>query len=622
MRKLFSFFSLLILFLDPARSQSINVYPSNWWVDMKLNKVQLMIHRTKVAEERISMTPYPGVHMTKQSKVENPNYLFIDLTIDKSAKSGTVKFRIDHLQSPEAFPLIEFGFELKTRRPGNGTSFAQGLNSSDLVYLLMPDRFSNGDLTNDRIAGMRDQSLDRKDVRARHGADLKGVINHLDYLQDLGITSVWMTPVIENDMPKRTEHGYAFTDQYKIERRLGGDAEYSNLSDELHKRKMKLIQDAVYNHIGSYHFTVLDPPMKDWLNQWPSYTQTNYKNQTAFDPYAAPTEKYRLVNGWFAHEMPDVNQNNPFAANYLIQHAIWTVETFGVDAWRIDTYIYNDLNFMNRCNKALTDDYPKITMFGETWVHGVINQSYFCQNNYAIPFKSNLTATMDFQMLFDGIVPTVSEPFGEMRGVDKLYNTAAQDFVYKDPTRQVIFLDNHDMDRFYTRVSEDTAKYKLGLGWLLTFRGVPQLYYGDEILMTGSSNPSDGNVRRDFLGGWKEDSVNKFESAGRTEKEENIFQFIKTLGNYRKNSSAIKYGKMMQYSPADGLYVYFRYDNKQTVMVVMNAGSKEKNLDSKHYQERIAGFSKAVNVVNGNEWQFGDPMKISGNQIMIMELKK
>ena len=622
MKKISSFF-LCIILVAKSFTQDTRVYPSNWWVGMKMNKIQLMVYAKKAAE-MIPAIKLPaagtrladGVILKKVHHVENPNYVFLDIEINAGARPGVRKFEF---VMPGFHTTIDF--ELKARRSGNGTAFAQGITSKDLVYLLMPDRFSNGDPTNDRIAGMRDQTLNRDSIYHRHGGDLQGVINHLDYLKDLGVTAVWMTPVIENDMPNRTEHGYAFTNHYKIEPRFGGPEAYKKLSDELHQRGMKLIQDAVYNHVGIYHFTVQDPPMKDWLHQWPSYTQTSYKDQTVFDPYAAPSETKQLQDGWFTRQMPDMNQNNPYVANYLIQHAIWSVEEFGVDGWRIDTYVYNDLKFMNRCNKALMDEYPKLTMFGETWVHGVLNQSYLCQNNFDIPFKSNLPATTDFQLLFYGIQPALNENFGWTDGVNKLYTTTAQDFAYKDPMREVIFLGNHDLARFYSVIGEDTTKYKMALAWLLTFRGIPQLYYGDEILMTGFTNP-DGNVRLDFKGGWVEDRENKFTKEGRTQKEDNIFQYVKRFANFRKNSSAITGGKLMQYVPVNGVYVYFRYDAKQTVMCVMNTSEKPATIDLSKYAERIKGFTKAYDVATGVTFNLEPKLTLGEKYLLVMELQK
>lgn len=562
---------------------------------MKWNKVQVMIYGDAIANAAKGYSiNYPGVKIEKTNKVENANYVFLDLAISSAAKPGIVKIKVN--RQNESFDI---DFELKPRRKGNGTQYAQGVTSKDLIYLIMPDRFSNGDPSNDRVPGMRDQSLNRDTVFNRHGGDLKGVEDHLDYLSKLGVTTVWLNPVIENDMPERTEHGYAFTNHYRIDPRIGGEPAYHKLIDAMHAKGMKMIQDAVYNHVGLYHFTVQDPPMKDWLNQWPEYTNTTYKDQVLFDPHASNIDRKKMSDGWFTRMMPDLNQKNPFVANYLIQHALWTVEEFGIDGWRIDTYAYNDLEFMNRCNKALMDEYPQITLFGETWVHGVPNQSYFVQNNYNIPYKSNLQASTDFQTLW-GITDAMTKDFGWTDGVNRLYTTLAQDFVYKDPTRQVIFLDNHDMSRFLSTVNEDVRKYKAALGWLFTSRGVPQVYYGDEIYTPGTTSPSDGYVRLDFPGGWADDKTNKFTIQGRTQKDQEIYQYFATVANFRKGSSALTTGKFMQYVPEDGVYVYFRYDNNQTIMVVMNTSKSSKKIDPSKFTERTSGFTKWRDVALGN----------------------
>ena len=588
------FFIFQFSFSVFAQNESYQCYPTNWWVGMKWNKVQVMIHGDAIANAGKGYSiSYPGVIIEQVHKVENTNYIFLDLSIAPATKPGIVKIKVNRLNSSFDIP-----FELKSRRSGNGTSFAQGVTSKDFMYLIMPDRFSNGDESNDRVPGMRDQSLRRDTVFNRHGGDLKGIQNHLDYLQSLGVTALWLNPVIENDMDDRTEHGYAFTDHYKIDRRLGGEKAYQELIDAMHKKGMKMIQDAVYNHVGIHHFTVEDLPMKEWLHQWPDYTNTTYKDQVIFDPYASVSDKKRMVDGWFTKQMPDLNQSNPYVANFLIQHALWTVEEFGIDGWRIDTYAYNDLPFMNRCNQALMDEYPKITLFGETWYHGVTNQSYFVQNNYNIPFKSNLQAATDFQMLW-GITDALTKDFGWTDGVNNLYTTLAQDYVYKDPMRNVLFLDNHDMNRFFSVVGEDVEKYKTAVNWLLTCRGIPQTYYGDEIAVAGTTTPSDGYVRLDFPGGWKNDTQNKFTKGGRNAKENEIWDHTATLANYRKHSSAITTGKMMQFVPEDGVYVYFRYDDKQTVMVVMNTAKENKTIALKRFEERTKGFSKMKNIITG-----------------------
>jgi glycosidase len=617
MKKILTF--CFLLFTYSSFSQSVNIYPTHWWTGMKWNKVQLMVHGEKIAEQfpMIKMSAAgvklaTGVKLMKINRVENPNYIFLDLTIDASAKPG--KFKFPFLRN------INLEYELQPRRKGNGTLYAQGVNTKDFIYLILPDRFSNGDPSNDRVPGMRDQTLRRDTVFNRHGGDLKGIQNHLDYIKDLGVTTIWLNPVIENDRPERTEHGYAFTDHYKVDRRLGGDKAYQDLIDATHAKGMKMIQDAVYNHVDANHITILDMPMKDWVHNWTAYTNTTYKDQVVFDPYASAVDKKKLVDGWFTTIMPDFNQNNPFVANYLIQHAIWTVEEFGIDGWRIDTYAYNDLLFMNHCNKALMDEYPKLTLFGETWFHGVPNQAYFTENNLNIPFKSNLQGATDFQTLW-GIQDAMTRDFGWTEGASKLYTTLAQDFLYKDPSRNVLFLDNHDVARFFTVIGEDVEKYKSSLSWLMTCRGIPQLYYTSEFATTGSTSPNDGYVRLDFPGGWEGDKANKFSKSGRTEKDNLIFDHLHALANYRKTSSALTAGKMMQYVPVDGVYVYFRYDGKQTVMIAMNTAKTEKTIVVSDYAERTGGFSNFINVVTKEKGALKD-FSLGSYQTVVLELTK
>jgi neopullulanase len=338
------------------------------------------------------------------------------------------------------------------------------------------------------------------------------------------------------------------------------------------------------------------------------------------DIHASKDDQRRMSNGWFTRFMPDLNQHNPYVTNFLIQHALWSVEEFAIDGWRIDTYIYNDLEFMNRCNQALLDEYPNISLFGETWVHGVAAQAYFTRNTFSTPFKSNLPGVTDFQTNLYGIMNALNEPFGWTNGVNKLYQTLASDFVYEDAMRNVNFLDNHDMSRFYSVVNEDLSKYKMGLAWLLTCRGIPQIYYGTEVLMKGVSNP-DGWVRLDFPGGWPGDKVNKFTREGRTEKENKAFEWTKKLANFRKNSSAIKTGKMMQYVPEDGVYVYFRYDDNQTVMCVMNTQEKPMTIDTKRFTERIKDFKQGREVATDIIHNVQATLSIPQKYMLVLELK-
>ncbi len=591
-------------------------YPSSWWTGMKNKNLQLMIHGKEVANYSSVKCMQPGVSLKQVHRFKNKNYLILDLVIESSAKPGMMSVQL----SGGTQPNYTTSYELKARRKGNGTLYANGATSSDLIYLIMPDRFSNGDPSNDRVPGMKDQSLRRDTVFNRHGGDLQGIENKLDYLHDLGVTALWLNPIWENDMPERTEHGYAFTNHYKVDPRLGTNTAYVQLTDACHTKGMKMIQDAVYNHIGIEHFLYRDMPDSSWFHRWPTFTQTNFKDQTLFDPYAAKLDKKIMSDGWFVSTMPDWDQSNPFVCNFLIQHAIWSVEEFGIDGFRIDTYAYNDLAFMNRCNKALYDEYPKLSIFGETWVHGVINQAYFCENNLQIPYKSNLQATTDFQNLFYGIRPACNEKFGWTEGVNKLYTTLAQDVIYKDPTRQVIFFDNHDIDRFYSVVGEDTAKYKMAFAWLLTARGIPQMYYGSEILMTGFTSPNDGYVRWGFPGGWDGDAKNKFYKDGRNPKENNVFNYIRTIANYRKSSPALTKGKFMQFLPVDGVYVYFRYTDQQKVMCIMNTNAEKSTLNLNRFSEAMGKSVKGKNIVTGETIGLASGLDLAPYTNLVLEL--
>jgi glycosidase len=619
---LLSVFLFLIFYFSFSQS-NVEVYPTHWWIGMKWNKVQVMIHAKDISKDADVKLSYPGVQLIKTDKAENPNYLFLKLEISSMTKPGKIKIEIHQHDNNTVI-----NYELKERRKSNGNAYAQGVTSADLIYLIMPDRFSNGDPSNDKFADMNDTSSDRSNPFLRHGGDLQGITNHLDYFNDLGVTALWLTPVIENNQSLTNEggamrsayHGYAFTDQYKIDKRFGGNEAYKKLASEAHAHGIKIIQDAVYNHFGNKHFLFLDPPSKDWFNQWPTYTNTTYKDQPLVDKYASKYDYNISVNGWFTRFMPDVNQRNPYVANFLIQYAIWAVEEFGIDGWRVDTYFYSDRDFLNKTNKALYDEFPRITIFGETTTQSVTEQAYFAQNNLNVPWKSNLQGVTDYEWS-GGALASLTENFGWSNGVNRLYNKLIEDILYKDPMRNEIFFDNHDQNRFYSVIGEDFEKYKMGIALLLTQRGIPQIYYGTEILMKNFKNPSDAEVRKDFPGGWKEDSINKFNASGRTAQENEAYNYVKTLAHFRQNSSALKSGKMMQFVPDNGLYVYFRYDKSQTIMCVMNTADKEKEIDLKKYSERINGFNTARNIVDNTSYKLSDKISIPAKQFWVLELK-
>lgn len=628
--------SILLCFLMNAllaQTTSVQrINPTNWWVGMKNPKLQLLVYGKNIGDCDVKIN-YPGVSLEKVNKVENPNYLFLDLTIASATQAGqmmielskTVKVQKGKKQVVDQIVKITQPFQLKVR-----DQKPQEINSKDFIYLILPDRFSNGDPSNDKFADMADPASDRKNPFLRHGGDLLGVQNHLDYVKELGATTIWLNPVVENNQPQTNEggamrsayHGYGFTDHYNVDKRLGGNEAYKKLIEASHAKGLKIIQDAVYNHVGINHWILKDLPMKNWLNQWDTYTNTSYRDEPVVDILHGSAADFKVQqNGWFVPFLPDLNHKNEYVANFLIQHALWTVENFGIDGWRIDTYQYNDLNFMNRCNAALAEEYPKMFITGENSVQSAYSQAYFAKNNLNVPFKSSLPSANDF-VLFNAINDALNQGFDWGKGFNRLYATLAMDALYEDANLNMTFLDNHDMDRFYSVIGEDFNKFKLGVGFLLTTRGVPHLYYGTENLTKNFKNPSDAEVRKDFEGGWADDKVNKFLASGRTEKENEAFDFVKKLANYRKNSNAITTGKLTQFLPQDGIYVYFRYTENESVMVIMSQNKEDKNLDTQRFSERMSGFSTAKNIMT--DALVGDlkTLKIPAMSITILELKK
>lgn len=616
---------IFLLFSNLLIAQSVSeVYPSHWWVGMKNPQLQLLVYGKGIGTTKQVRFSYTGVKLQRIHRFANQNYLALDLIIAERTKPGNINIEFEGEQTAS----IEYA--LHQRREGKGQSFAKGISSADLIYLIMPDRFANGDPNNDRFANMKDTVCDRSLGARRHGGDLKGIQQKLDYLQDLGVTSIWLNPILENDMPALSEagrlnagfHGYWHTSHYKVDRRLGGNEAYHQLIDAMHQRGMKIIQDVVYNHVGDQHTLFTDMPDSTWFNFWPGkQVNTSYKDQTLMDPYASAIDKKIMTEGWFTPHLPDLNQRNPFVANYLIQNAIWFTEAFGIDGWRIDTYAYNDLPFMNRCTDALLAEYPTLGIFGETWVHGVPNQAFFTENKLnGIAYQSNLPGVTDFQLNMYGIFAALNQPFGWTEGVNRLYLTLSNDFIYKDPMKHVIFLDNHDVSRFFSLVNQDIKKYKAGIAWLLTCRGIPQLYYGTEILMDGYTNPDD-LVRKDFKGGWLGDRENKFTTAGRTTEEETAFQYLRTLARFRNRSEALRFGKLMQFVPQDGVYVYFRYTETETVMCIMNTNQQTKQLSLDRFQERIKNHRFAYDVSENKVLPLGDQLEIMPMTTTVLSLQ-
>ncbi len=590
------------------------VEPPSWWIGMKNPLVQIILHDNQISNAKVSVD-YPGVELKDIHRVENPNYLFVDLNIQSYAKAGALDIRLE-----TAAGIKNYSFELKNRREGSAERTS--VDASDFIYLLMPDRFANGDPSNDSFDDMNQWGINREKALFRHGGDLIGLMEHLDYLEDLGITALWLNPVLENDQPYESYHGYAPTEHYWIDKRFGTNDQYKALVNLCHERGMKVIKDVIYNHVGDKHWFIEDLPASDWIHQFEGFTKTTYRAPTLMDPYASEFDKDLFINGWFDRHMPDLNQTHPLLATYLIQNTIWWIEYADLDGLRIDTYAYSDQDFMAKLGKEIQKEYPNFSFFGETWVHGTPVQAQFTQNNFLRgDYNSYLPGVTDYQMYY-AIMDALGREQGWTDGVTKIYYTLAKDFLYEDPLENVLFLDNHDLTRFYTAVNEDLNKFKSGIAMLLTMRGIPMINYGTEILMVGSGGGFGEGGRKDFPGGWQDDPVYKFNPAFHEADEQEAFQYVKKLANYRKNTPALQDGKLTQYIPENNIYVYFRYDEDKKVMVVSNTQGNTANVKLKRYEKDLKGFNKAKNVLTGEVMEQLSSLSIDGHTTLVLELNK
>ncbi len=592
--------------------QISHVAPPHWFIGMADSSLQVIVHGKDISHYDLKIA-YPGVQVIGITEVENPNYVFVDLVIDTDANPGNIPFVFT-----AAKKSFTYNYPLLARTPRD---FAYGLDAGDIIYLLMPDRFANGDTANDVVAGMRETVSDRKDPKGRHGGDLAGIINHLDYIHDFGATAVWCTPLIENNQPKWSYHGYAATDHYKIDPRYGTNAQYATFVQEAHKRDLKVVVDIVHNHIGSGHWLFEDLPMQDWIHRLDTgFVRSNYRTSVKNDPYASNYDYKRMNEGWFDHHMPDLNQDNPYLSKYIIQNNIWWIETYHVDGFRLDTYPYSDLKFLQDWAQAVLREYPGFGIFGEVWVNGVGVQGYFHGDN-AIDdgYNSYLPGLTDFT-LYDALHVGLNENFGWYEGVRRIYHTLSQDYVYGNVMQNVVFLSNHDISRFYSLMKEDMSKFKLAIAFAMTTRGMFQWYYGDEIGMKNYVWPEDGLVREDFPGGWPSDKTNKFDVAQLKGQESELYTYVSSLANWRKNSDAIAHGKLMQFIPENGVYVYFRYTQTETVMVVMNTGDKTYALEKVRFAERLNGYTQAQEVTTMQTQSLSD-LSVPAGSAGIFQLK-
>lgn len=614
MKKALIFLFLAVLW-NQTFSQSISrIDPGNWWVGMKWNTVTLLVYGKNISELNPS-TDYTGVTIDKIEKVENQNYLFITLNISQEAKPGIVKLNFKKRSKTiitKDFPLLE-----REKNSANRESFSQ----KDNILLIVPDRFSNGIVENDNTSNTIEK-VNRNFEGGRHGGDIQGIVNHLDYIQSLGYTQIWNTPLIENDMENYSYHGYAATDFYKIDPRFGTNEDFKNLVTQAKKRGIGLIWDVVLNHCGSNYYFVKDLPSKDWLNNSSTKNLTNHIKATISDIYAAEIDKNDYVNGWFVPTMPDLNQRNPLVASYLIQNTIWWIEYAGLSGFREDTFSYSDKDFLATWTKTIIEEYPNFNIVGEEMNTKIDMTSYWQKDKINLDgYKCYLPTLMDFS-LTDNLVKAFTTSSTWYSTWREVYQSVAQDYLFPHPDNQLIFPDNHDLDRLYSRLNKNFDHWKLGITLYMTMRGIPQFYYGTELLMTNEIAGNDGQRRGDFYGGWINDTKNAKTQKGLTEEEKKAQNFFSKVSNWRKNNTTVHNGKFKHYAPqSDDVYVYFRYTNDKKVMVILNKNPKEVTLELSRYHEMIPEYINAFDVISNHKITANKTLKILPLTAMILEIE-
>jgi len=614
--------------ISVSNSSLEHVEPPNWWIGFKDSNLQLLVKDENIG----GFTPkidYQGVHIKEVHTAKSPNYLFLDISISDQAKPG----KFDIVFKNEKGEERKHTYELKAR--SKSSEAYKGFDSSDAIFLVTPDRFANGDSSNDIIEGLKETKIDRTHGYARHGGDIQGIEAHLDYISDLGYTAVWPTPLLMNDMPESSYHGYAITDYYKVDPRFGNLEDYIRLSDRVQVKGMKLIMDQVANHCGLEHWWMKDLPFEDWVNDQENYESnienwdykvtkvSNHRRTTNQDLYASKEDREGMTNGWFVSDMPDLNQRNSFLAKYIIQNSIWWIETLDLGGIRQDTYPYPDKEFMSDWAGAIMTEYPNFSIVGEEWSHNPLLVAYWQSgNNNRDGYESNLKSTMDFPML-KAMVDGVNEEESWDKGLVKIYEGLANDFSYVSPKDIMVFLDNHDKSRIYTQVGQDITKTKMALGYMLCLPRIPQIYYGTEILMDDSENPGDhGLIRTDFPGGWKGDAVNAFTGEGLTADQKEMQSFLKSILNYRKSSKAIQNGKTVHFAPENGVYVLFRTLEDETVVLILNKNDKPISLDLKRFDEIGLDGKTLKNVISKTEVLWNSTVELETKGVTILTTKK
>ncbi|WP_196140238.1 glycoside hydrolase family 13 protein [Aliikangiella sp. G2MR2-5] len=609
---------LLFSLSAAAESQSNNVIkvePPFWWSAMKASNVQLMLSGKNVSRFNPEILSN-RIKLVSTEKTDNPDYFFLNLEL-KDTPPGLYKIELTDGSQKQ---WIEY--ELKARK--DESERRQGFSARDVIYLVTPDRFANGDVTNDTIDTI-DEKIERSNPGARHGGDILGIIQHLDYIKDMGFTKLWVNPVLENNRADYSYHGYGITDLYKVDPRFGSIDDYLALAKKAKQKGIGLIKDLVPNHIGLNHSWMKNLPANDWVNYGKEFKPTNHRREALHDPHAAIEDKEKFVRGWFVPTMPDLNQVNPLVSRYLIQNAIWWVEYADLSGLRIDTFPYSDKNFLSDFTGAILSEYPHLSIVGEEWSLNPSLIAYWQKGTRRHDdYQSSLTSVMDFP-LQDALVKALTENESWKDGLRRLYGSLASDFVYPAPMDIMVFADNHDMSRIHTQLGHDVELTKMAMTFILTTRGIPQFFYGSEILMSNPGTDAHGVIRSDFPGGWDGDSVNAFSGENLTKEQSEFQAFIKNLLNWRKQSKAITLGKLTHFAPENGVYTYFRYYQNEIVMVVLNKNEQPIEVYSEDYasvlSKALSKINSGTNVLSKVKVKLNQPIKVKAKSSLVVEIK-
>ena len=595
----------------PKSPAVTKVEPPYWWTNMKTDTLQVMLTGPDIASTHASID-YKGVRLAEQVNLESPNYKLLYFVIGKDTPAGTMDIILS-----DGKKKIKVPYQLKER--DKGMEKHGGFDARDVLYLLMPDRFAKGGETDGKSLN-HNPAVDRNNPNARHGGDLKGIEKHLDYLDSLGVTALWFCPVLENDMPGGSYHGYATTDYYSIDPRFGTNEEYSALVGKAHDKGLKVVMDMIFNHCGSAHPWLKDLPSSDWINHPEGDVMTNFRLTTVHDPYVSDYDLDHTVNGWFVRSMPDLNQRNPHLMKYLIQNSIWWIESAKIDGIRMDTYPYADADGMAQWNKAVLEEYPNFNIVGECWYTNEAGSAFWQKGNKLKESDPELPTVMDFYFLQNGrkAFNSDTDPWG---GLNMVYDHLSHDFLYPDPQHVLTFLDNHDSDRFLLELPDTLGSWKQAQAFLLTSRGIPQIYYGTEILMNGSKEGSDGYVRKDMPGGFPGDKTDAFTPEGRSPLQNEAWDFLSSLLQWRRGEAneVIAKGKLKHFMPLDGLYAYTRTLGDKSVTVLLNGKDEPLTVSMARTEETLPVGSSYKDIISGRTITIEKEMTFSPRQIMILQ---